>query len=161
MPWTKPYRPPANPRLDPDLYQDPSSVCFITIRAYGNQSAFVLPALNARVIDLLREEQERQRCRVFVYCLMPAHLHFLVSPNEEGVSILQFVDRYKGRATNESWKCGWKGRLWQPRHYDHVVRGDEDLGAIALYLMQNPVRRGLVERSEDWPWGGQMNPLPS
>ncbi|MGB9298974.1 MAG: transposase [Anaerolineae bacterium] len=113
------------------------------------------------MIDLLREEQERQRCRVFTYCLMPDYLHFLVSPREEGVSILQFVDRYKGRTTNESWKFGWKGKLWQPRHYDHVVRRDEDLGVIALYLMQNPVRRGLVERSEDWPWGGQMNPLPS
>jgi len=161
MPWTKPYRPSANQRLDPDLYQDASRVCFITIRAYRNQSPFVLPALNARVIDLLREEQERQRCRVFTYCLMPDHLQFVVSPREEGVSILQFVDRYKGRTTNESWKFGWKGKLWQPRHYDHVVRRDEDLGVIALYLMQNPVRRGLVERSEDWPWGGQMNPLPS
>jgi putative transposase len=86
--------------------------------------------------------------------LLPDHLHFLASPCEEGVSILQFVDRLKGRATNESWRCGWQGKLWQPRYYNHVVRKDEDLLAIALYVMQNPVRKGLVGSAEDWAWSG-------
>lgn len=160
MPWTTPYRSPKNERLAPEIYRDPSRVCYITIRAYRNLRPFIEPRLNRRVVELLRAEQERQRCRVFVYCLMPDHLHLLVSPCEEGVSALQFVDRFKGRATNESWKCGWKGKLWQPRHYDHVVRGDEDLGAIAVYVMQNPVRKGLVECPEEWPWGGELNRLP-
>jgi putative transposase len=159
LPWTKPYRPPKNRRLAPELYHDPSRVCYITIRAYRNLRPFVLPALNQGIVELLHEEQARQRCRVFTYCLMPDHLHLLASPCEEGVSVLQFVDRFKGRATNESWKCGWEGKLWQPRYYDHVVRKDEDLRAIAEYVLHNPVRQGLVESVEDWPWGGEMDYL--
>jgi REP element-mobilizing transposase RayT len=55
----------------------------MTIRAYNNQSPFVVHALNTLALDVLREEQERQNCAVFTYCLMPDHLHFLISPNPD------------------------------------------------------------------------------
>ncbi len=113
--------------------------------------SFRAATLNARLFDLLQEG--REWCAAFTRWLIPDHLHFLPSSCQEGVSVVQFAGRCKGRATNESWKLGWEGKLWQPRHFDHFVRRDEDLGAIILFVMQNPVRRGLVERGEDWPWG--------
>ena len=160
MPWDKPYRPPKNRRLNPELYMDASRVTFITIRAYRNQSPFVRDNLNQLVLDILRAEQERQNCAVFTYCLMPDHLHFLVSPLQSGISVLTFTDQFKGKATNQSWTLGWRGKLWQPRYYDHIVRAEEDLRAIAEYVLNNPARKGFVERAEDWRWSGHMNPLP-
>ncbi len=160
MPWDKPYHPLQNRRLDPELYTRSGHVVFITIRAYRNGSPFSRPDLNRLLLDLLRDEQELQDCAVYTCCLMPDHLHFLVSPRREGVSVLTFTERYKGKSTNRSWTVGWHGRLWQPRYYDHIVRAEEDLRAIAEYILANPVRRGLVEDAGDWPWGGQMNPLP-
>ena len=76
------------------------------------------------------------------------------------ISTLKFTDRYKGKTTNQSWTFGWRGKLWQPRYYDHIVRAEEDLRAIAEYILNNPVRKGLAERAADWPWGGSMEPLP-
>jgi putative transposase len=160
MPWTKPYHPPRNQRLDPKLYALSNQVYFITLRADRRQSPFVQAALNQLLLDVLVEEQGRQNCSVFTYCLMPDHLHFLISPRQDGTSVLTFTDRFKGKATNRSWKVGWQGRLWQPRYYDHVVRTDESLVAIARYILDNPVRKGLVACAEEWPWSGQMNPLP-
>jgi putative transposase len=160
MPWDKPYRPLQNKRLDPELYALTGHVCFITIRAYMNRSPFGRDDLNPPVLDVLRKEQELQNCAVFTYCLMPDHLHFLVSPRQDGVSVLTFTERYKGESTNRSWTVGWHGKLWQPRYYDHLVRAEEDLRAIAQYILGNPVRLGLVESAEDWPWSGQMNALP-
>jgi len=160
MPWDKPYRAATNRRLDAELYVSASRVYFITIRAYTNQAAFVRPELNQLVLDVLAEEQERQECSVFTYCLMPDHLHFLISPRREGISVLTFTDQYKGKATNRSWTVGWRGKLWQPRYYDHIVRSQESLLEIAEYILSNPIRRGLVERAEDWPWSGYLHPLP-
>ncbi len=160
MPWDKPYHPPQNRRLDPDLYARANNICFITIQAYMHQSPFVRDDLNRLMLDVLGEEQKRQNCIVFTYCLMPNHLHFLVSPRQDGVSILKFTDQYKGKTTNRSWGVGWQGKLWQPRYYDHIVRAEEDLRAIAEYILNNPVRKGFVERAADWPWGGSMAPLP-
>lgn len=31
---------------------------------------------------------------------------------------------------------------------------------MALYVTQNPARKGLVECAEEWPWSGEMNRLP-
>ncbi|MHC1744576.1 MAG: transposase [Syntrophobacteraceae bacterium] len=160
MTGKKPNPSPANRRLAADLYVCPNRVSFMTIRAFNHQTPFVEAGLNQLVLDVLREEQERQNCAVFTYCLMPDHLHFLVSPLAEGISVLRFAEGFKGKATNRSWKLGWRGKLWQPRFYDHIVRAQEDLCGIAQYILDNPVRRGLSARPEAWPWSGHMNPLP-
>ena len=109
---------------------------------YQHQSHFVRNELKQLVIDVLREEQHRQNCAVLTYCLMPDHLHFLTSPQLDGASVLKFTDQFKGKATNRSWMLGWRGKLWQARFFDHIVRAEEDLLAISEYILNNPVRRG-------------------
>ena len=49
--------------------------------------------------------------------------------------------------------------LFQRSH--DIVRSEESLYAIAEYILNNPVRQGFVEHTEDWPWSGHMNPLPT
>ncbi len=160
MPWNKPYRPIKNQRLDPTLYAQAGRVTFITIRAYQHQSPFVTTSVCQMIIDTLAEEQARLKCWVYVYCLMPDHLHFLVSPKEDSHSVLTFSDQFKGKTTNASWKLGWQGKLWQPRYHDHLVRSDEDLLVISDYILENPVRAGLVDDASQWLWSGQLNPIP-
>ena len=160
MPWNKPYQPVANQRLDRAVYEQPGNIVFITIRAYVHQSPFVSPSLNQMIVDTLAEEAERQQCWVYTYCLMPDHLHFLINPRAEGISTLKFTDQYKGKTTNRSWKLGWQGKLWQPRYYDHVIRAEESLRNIANYIWDNPMRKLLIPPDGEWPWRGQIHPLP-
>jgi REP element-mobilizing transposase RayT len=112
------------------------------------------------IIETLRQEQDRIACCVYTYCLMPDHLHYLISSCREGVSVLAFTDQFKGKTTNLSWKLGWHHKLWQPRYYDHIIRKDEDLFIIAKYILENPVRKGLVSTPAEWPWCGTLTPLP-
>ena len=160
MPWSKPYYPSKNRRLDPAVYQRAGQICFITICAYRDQRPFQSDALNQMILGTLREEQDRLACDVYTFCLMPDHLHYLICPREDGRSIHTFTERFKGKTTNLSWKVGWCGKLWQPRYYDHVVRAEEDLRAIAEYILNNPVRKDLAACSDQWQWSGHMNPLP-
>ena len=160
MPWTKPYRPPSNQRLNTELYEQPGYITFITIHARKSQAPFVESAINQMVIDTLQKEQERLHCSVFVYCLMPDHLHYLISPRQPGCSVLKFTEQFKGKTTNQSWSSGWHGKLWQPRYYDHIVRKEEDLEAFADYILANPYRKGLVSSPDEWPWSGCLSPFP-
>jgi putative transposase len=91
---------------------------------------------------------------------MPDHLHFLISPNQDGLSVLTFTNQFKGKTTNHSWGLGWQGKLWQPRFYDHIVRSNENLQAIAEYISANPVRQEIVSSPEEWPWSGSFSSLP-
>jgi len=158
-PPRKPYR-PRNKRLDPALYAQANWVTFITVCALRPAAPFVAVGFNQDLIETLRTCQSQDSCLVFTYCLMPDHLHFLVCPQVDGASVLTFTERFKGRVTPVARRHGWRGRLWQERYYDHIVRKDEDLRQIAIYILNNPVRKGLVERAKDWRWGGHMNPLP-
>jgi hypothetical protein len=42
--------------------------------------------------------------------------------------------------------------VWQDEFFDHVLRGDESLRETIDYIRQNPVRKGLVDKPEDYQW---------
>jgi putative transposase len=160
VPSRRPYVPARNQRLSAEQYAVVGNVGFFTIRAYKQCTPFVVAELNEAVVATLLAERLRLGMELYVYCLMPDHLHVLIGPKEPGHSMLTFIDRFKGKSTRLSWTHGWQGKLWQPRSYDHLVRRSEDLRAIAEYIMNNPVRKGLVRSSEAYPWSGLLDPLP-
>jgi hypothetical protein len=45
-----------------------------------------------------------------------------------------------------------RGSVWQDESFDHVIRHTESLEQKIEYVRQNPVRKGLVSRPEDYPW---------
>ena len=153
----KPYQKPQNQRLDAEYYSRRGVPCFFTVRVYQHKAPFVSKPLNETVVDVLREYRVRLTCSILAYCLMPDHFHLLVAPNEDGISTLDFVDRFKGRTTKESWKFGWNGRLWQPRSFDHVLRKEESVASVVDYILDNPVRSGLCETRTDYPWAGRLD----
>jgi putative transposase len=156
----RPYTLPKNQRLQAELYATAGNVAHFTIRAYRESSPFVTPELNDAVIAVLREERQRLDIDLYVYCLMPDHLHILIGPRKDGCSVLSFVNQFKGKSTHVSWSHGCKGKLWQPRSYDHLVRRGEDLRAIARYILDNPVRKSIVERHDAYAWAGLVDALP-
>lgn len=148
------------PRLSEANYCRKGQIVFVTIRAYGRKAPFVRSELNQVVIQTLYEEQKRLDCWVHTYCLMPDHIHFLVSPREEGYSVLKFTNQFKGKTTNRSWRHGWEGKLWWRSYYDRIVRDERHLDAVVKYIMNNPVREGLVGLPSEWPWSGCLSPFP-
>jgi hypothetical protein len=53
-----------------------------------------------------------------------------------------------------------RGRLWQPRCYDHVLRRDEAFDRTCDYVLANPVRAGFVENTDDYRWCAAVDPIP-
>jgi putative transposase len=48
---------------------------------------------------------------------------------------------------------------WQKGFFDHVLRSEESYSEKWLYVVENPVRRGLVAQAQDWPFQGEIAPL--
>jgi REP element-mobilizing transposase RayT len=104
-----------NPRLDQDLYSCSGQPVFITIRARKNTVPFLTSSLCEMMIETFLNMEKDTYCHIHVYCLMPDHFHFVISPVVDGVSVIQFTNFFKGKTTNLSWGLGWTGTLWQPR----------------------------------------------
>ena len=57
----------------------------------------------------------------------------------------------------------WRGhamQIWLPGFHDWTIRDSADYQAKREYIGMNPVRAGLVERPEDWPYGSACGKFP-
>jgi hypothetical protein len=71
----------------------------------------------------------------------------------EVCSLADIMDAVKGASAQKVNKMlGRKGRVWQPESFDHVLRSSENLDAKIEYLLENPVRAGLVKEWIDYRW---------
>jgi REP element-mobilizing transposase RayT len=103
------------------------------------------------------------RYKLMAYCIMPNHVHLLIESliskqaNHRGKSakypVTDTLRLLKGRtARNCNLELKRDGSFWQHESYDHVVRDNEDLERIILYILNNPVKAGLVKEWKNWPF---------
>jgi REP element-mobilizing transposase RayT len=110
-------------------------------------------------MDGLRTAAESCRWRVGQYVVMPDHIHFLCAPRDRDGSLSAFVGWYKAWVTREAWRLGVQGRLWQPEFFDHLLRSALLYQQKWEYVRLNPVRAGLVQAPDEWPYSGQVDAL--
>ena len=68
--------------------------------------------------------------------------------------LIAFVGQFKNLAQRAAWARGVIGSFWQTSFWDHFVRRDEDLRSVIEYVLDNPVRAGLVAARQDFPFSG-------
>ena len=101
--------------------------------------------------DLLAEQTRRAGVAVWAYCLMPNHVHLILTP-ETADGLGRAVGEAHRRYTNFINARGrWTGHLFQSR-FSSVAMDEDHLMAAARYVSLNPVRARLVARARDWPW---------
>jgi REP element-mobilizing transposase RayT len=93
-----------------------------------------------------------KRCWVDCVVVMPDHVHLIVTPYDD-VLLWDLLDDIKGASVHQVNRVlGRRGKLWQRESFDRMLRSDENLYKKCEYIFNNPVRAGLVERWEDYPW---------
>ena len=101
--------------------------------------------------DLLAEQARRHGVGVWAYCLMPNHVHLVLTPSDE-TGLGRAVGEAHRRYTNFVNARGrWSGHLFQSR-FASVAMDEDHLVAAVRYVSLNPVRARLVAHAEDWPW---------
>lgn len=91
------------------------------------------------------------------FCVMSNHVHVVFTPlrDDDGEHlalqrIMHSFKRYTARKANQV--LGREGQFWQHESYDHVVRDEDELNRIRQYVLNNPVKAGLVDQPEAWPY---------
>jgi putative transposase len=121
-------------------------------RASSGPTWLKQPSVAARVADtLLLAEQQWELYKMFAWVVMSNHVHVLLRPNKKLSDVTRAIK--KTSATQANLILGRTGQpFWQEESYDHWVRDRREFDGIVRYIEWNPVRAGLVERAEDWPW---------
>ena len=90
------------------------------------------------------------------YVLMPDHIHVLVGFSPESISLSRWVKSLRNSLSKALRRTGHPSPHWQKDFFDHLIRSDQSYLEKYEYIRVNPVKAGLVERPEDWPFQGEV-----
>jgi REP-associated tyrosine transposase len=124
---------------------------------FSTRYRFILPS-DARSIVLHHIVFDHNRV-MFLHAtvVMPDHVHLVLTPmpDEYGTSLPlgKILAGIKGASSRNANKLlGRRGHLWLHESYDRELRRDDDLRRSSEYICNNPIRAGLVERLDEYPW---------
>lgn len=102
------------------------------------------------VVKALRDSDALGLTDTLAWVVMPDHLHWLMGLEVPPLgALMQRVKSRSAIAINRH--RGSHVRIWQRGYHDHALRKEEDLRAVARYIIGNPLRAGLVKRIGDYP----------
>ena len=126
---------------------------FLTLCTDQRSEAFRDDALARLAVDQIRRTARTFSFAILAYCVMPDHAHLLLNGRSAASDLRRFTKRFK-QGTGQRYAHQRKRRLWQEGYYDRVLRPEEPEALVARYIIENPVRAGLVERAIDYPYLG-------
>ena len=147
------------------LWVDPQrEIYFLTINCQvrgTNQLATTKVA--SALLETVRHRQVAGLWWPYLFLLMPDHLHALISfpssDNQVGTAGPAVPARKAGGTNLQQIVTSWKrwtarqlGIGWQRDFFEHRLRHEESRREKADYILQNPVRKKLAARPQDWPF---------
>ena len=134
------------PRIPVWLQWDQNVIYFITVCVQRRKPVLARTNVFGAIQQFCRNNPNWETIAAVV---MPEHMHALVSPTQDrDERITQFsagVKRFVRRQTSAAWQ-------WQEGVFDRLLRREETAESKWMYIRENPVRAGLVNRWDDWPY---------
>ena len=134
----------------------------VTSSTWGRRSLFQKERWAQLLIDTLYHYRGSAYF-LHEFVIMPDHIHVLLTPNTSLEKAVQFIKGgFSYRAKKE---LGSNLEVWQKGFSDHRIRDASDYRLHQVYVLQNPVRKNLCERAEEYPYssamaGFELDPVP-
>ncbi len=134
-----------------------TSIFFITMTTYQRRKVFADPLVADEVIECLMQCNEMHGWAIGRFVIMPDHIHFFAVPVKDAKALSGFIRDFKKWMHKKSVEAGYEGKLWQNEFFDRLLRRNESYHDKWKCMLDNPVRTGLCERAEDWPYQGEIS----
>jgi putative transposase len=124
---------------------------FVTVNVLDRQPAFT----SAQLVETCRTHTQAAYLATgfgaLTECYMPDHLHLLLEGLTGAADLRRCMKDLKQRTAFHVKRLHGR-QLWQDGYHDRILRQDENVANYVDYIVQNPVRAGLVDRPEDYPY---------
>jgi putative transposase len=128
-----------------------TGIYHVVLRGINRQIIFEDDEDYQKLLETLKECEEKGGCEIHAYCLMSNHIHLLLKEGKEDLGIVfrrlgaTYVYWY-------NWKYSRRGHLFQDRYKSEVVESDSYFLTVLRYIHQNPLKAGMVNNIADYPW---------
>ena len=153
-PGVKKRSPRRPPRLG-RLFDTVRPFYFITFNTHRRQGVLAHPEVHEAFCLFCSKAQDRD-VAVGRYVIMPDHIHLFAAFPIAGVPQPNWVQSLRTVLGKTLLRIGVQKPHWQEGFFDHVLRSGESYSAKWDYVSMNPVRAGLCETPEDWPYQGEI-----
>ncbi len=132
------------------------SCYFITASTFQKRNILQSDRMAGLFVDGLLHYRQKQKYLLHEFVVMPDHFHLLITPRESLERAMQLIKG--GFSFQAKRELGFVNEIWQSSFYDRRVRDAEEYFAFREYIRQNPLKRGLAVKAEDyryssaWPW---------
>ncbi|MDP2035740.1 MAG: transposase [Ignavibacteria bacterium] len=139
-------------RLSPEIYIGGAFVSFTVcvkerVDLFNNQN--IIKTFEKTLLD----ELKREDCAAWVYVFMPDHVHIIISGKTATADPRKCIAMFKQK-TGYWLSKNRHDTLWQKNYYDHILRNNEDLIQHIKYILNNPVRAGMVSYWKEYKYFG-------
>jgi len=138
-------------RLRWGRFSQPGQIYHITTATKERKPLFQTFRNGRFVVNALRREEILNHAETLAYVIMPDHLHWLMALSEAS-DLSTTVGNVKSRSAKSiNSQLARTGPVWQAGFHDRAIRSNEDLPAVARYIVANPLRARLVRRIGEYP----------
>jgi putative transposase len=123
----------------------------VTQRGNRRATTFFEDGDYALYLDLSADAAAKAQAEIWSYCLMPNHVHIIITPSDEDGLWRTFRAVHRAYTGYINTRMRVTGHLWQGR-FGSVAMDEEHLFHALRYVGLNPVRAGLVKKPEHWQW---------
>ncbi len=138
---------------------------FVTADTWQRRSLFASCHFAELFLDVLYSYRAQSKYALHEFVLMPDHFHLIITTGEH-VQLDRAVQLIRGGFSHRArTELNSTIEIWQPGFTDHLILEEEDYENHRRYIHQNPVKRGLVEEAEEYPYssahpGFGLDPRP-
>ena len=137
-------------------YAVPGTVWHVSIGVDHRAPVLTDPDLADAIVESIEFQCTKTNSDLLLYCVMPDHLHLVIAIGEGG-DLVAIVRDFKSYTTTFWRKRSGQSVLWQDSFYDHGVRKSERMDDLVAYVVENPVKAGIVQDWRDYQWiGGRL-----
>ena len=141
---------PHTHRLRVGRFSEPGRIYLLTAVTQNRRPVFADWYLGRLVVSEFRQAEQIGAAQSLAWVVMPDHFHWLLElHNGDLPRLMQGTKSRSARSVNKI--RGFQTPLWQKGYFDRALRREEDLKAMARYIVANPLRARLVEQIGDYP----------
>ena len=133
-----------------------ANIIFLTVCTKSRDSILAFDDIHELIVNSWKKANKWVVGR---YLLMPDHIHLFCSPAEfPHVSLRTWMKFWKS-TVSKNWPRKSEKPIWQKDGWDTQLRKGDSYSEKWAYIAENPVRAGLIGKSEDWPFQGELSQL--
>ncbi|MBU8934298.1 MAG: transposase [candidate division Zixibacteria bacterium] len=142
------------------------AIAFITTTVFEWKPILTQMNVADTIIEEIQKTQSLFQCSMISYVIMPSHIHLLMGfANIDDLS--KYMQSFKSITSRRIKRFTLQElaendfKLWKPRFDDLIIQSERQLRIKMEYIHNNPVKAGLVENAEDWPYSSAVDWLTS